>query len=62
MRLSPEAWAEIEARWQALPDLNACMPEQRRDFLLREEAALDEIAILHIVNLQQQGRQMEATQ
>ena len=59
MRLSPQAWDEIEARWQALPDLDVCFPQQRRDFLLQEEAALDEIAILHIANLQQ-GQQMEA--
>ena len=42
VRLSPQAWDAIEARWQALPDLDACLPEQRRDFLLHEEAALDE--------------------
>jgi hypothetical protein len=41
-QLTPQAWAEMEARWQALPDLDACMPEQRRDFLLHEEAAMDE--------------------
>lgn len=42
MRLSPQAWAEIEVRWQTLPDLDSCTPEQRRDFLLHEEAAMDE--------------------
>ena len=42
VRLSPQAWEEIEARWQDLPDIEACLPEQRRDFLLEEEAAMDE--------------------
>ena len=42
MRLSSQAWDEIEARWEALPDLDACLPEQRRDFLLQEEAAMDD--------------------
>ena len=37
LQLSPQAWAEIEARWQALPDLNAYLPEQRLNFLLHEE-------------------------
>lgn len=41
MRLSPAAWDEIEARWNALPDLNACFPEQRRDFLLHEEMTME---------------------
>ena len=44
MRLSPQAWDEIEARWQAMDDLDACLPEQHRDFLLHEEAAMEEAA------------------
>lgn len=43
MRLSPQTWDALEARWNALPDLDACMPQQRRDFLLHEEAAMDEV-------------------
>ena len=42
MRLSPQAWDEIEARWQAMDYLDACLPEQRRDFLLHEEMAMEE--------------------
>lgn len=42
MRLSRQALDELEARWQALPDLDACFPEQRLNFLLHEEAAMDE--------------------
>lgn len=34
--LSPEAWAEIEAAWQTKDDLEAYLPEQRRDFLVAE--------------------------
>ena len=44
MRLSPRALDEIEARWQALPNLDACWPQQRRDFLLHEEFLLNEEA------------------
>ena len=42
LQLSPQAWEEIEARWQALPNLDTCMPQQRRDFLLHEEFVLEE--------------------
>ena len=40
MQLNAEAWAEVQARWQALPDLDACLPQQRRDFMLHEELNL----------------------
>ena len=42
MRLSARELDDIEARWQALPALDACWPQQRRDFLMHEEAAMDE--------------------
>lgn len=42
LQLCPQDWAEIEARWDALLPLDSCFPQQRRDFLLHEEAAMVE--------------------
>jgi len=36
--LSPAQWAEMEARWEARPDLY--LPDQRRDFLIGEATRL----------------------
>ena len=43
----PAAWPTIQAKWQALPDLESCLPQQRRDFLLHQEAILDKEAPCH---------------
>ena len=34
-----QQWAEVQARWEARPDLY--LPEQRRDFLVSEAQRLD---------------------
>ena len=37
-RLGPERWAEAEAEWALLPDLDSCLPQQRLAWLLKLEA------------------------
>ena len=44
--LSDEEWAEVEARWEARPDLY--LPQQRRDFLVGEA---NRLGLLHVVPL-----------
>lgn len=59
MRLSPAALDEIEARWQALPDLDACFPQQRLAFLLREETRLVDAAAGRVIaSIERQARMM----
>ncbi|MFQ6101768.1 MAG: hypothetical protein ACE5OS_11125 [Anaerolineae bacterium] len=36
--LTPARWSEVEARWEARPDLY--LPDQRRDFLVSEATRL----------------------
>ena len=42
--LSDEQWQEVQARWDARPDLY--LPEQKLDFFIREAQRLD---LLHLV-------------
>lgn len=33
-QLPGEIWDEVETDWQARKDLDACLPQQRRDYLI----------------------------
>lgn len=35
VQLNPRVWSEVEARWENLDDLDAHLPSQRRDYLIR---------------------------
>jgi hypothetical protein len=44
--LTPEEWAEIEAKWDAEDDLDAYLPQQRRDFLVSEADRLGRLDLV----------------
>ena len=46
--LPAKAWDEIEAKWQALPDTEAYLPEQKRDFLVKQADALGRLDLVPV--------------
>jgi hypothetical protein len=40
-QLPTPAWDEVEAEWQARDDPDACLPQQRRDYLVRVATRFD---------------------
>lgn len=47
--LSDEVWQEVQARWDARPELY--LPEQKRDFFIAEAARLDLLDLVPVAAL-----------
>ena len=47
--LSDEAWEEVQARWDARPELY--LPEQKRDFFIAEAVRLDLLDLVPVAAL-----------